>query len=151
MNIDPRTASRITEAANRAEATALLLRLGYRLYRPEVDIYGEDLVVRRPEGELIGVQLKGRPFVHEAKYGGRELWMLFPSAKFDPSAKRDWFLVPHDDLFAWFKERHGHTPGWQKSPEWNTGKPSRLLLAWLAPYKIAPPAEPEMAAVEDDV
>jgi hypothetical protein len=30
------------EAANRAEATALLIRVGYRVYRPEADCYGED-------------------------------------------------------------------------------------------------------------
>ena len=33
------------EAANRAEATALLIRADYRVYRPEADCYGEDLVV----------------------------------------------------------------------------------------------------------
>jgi hypothetical protein len=32
------------EAANRAEATALLIRAGYRVYRPEADCYGEDLI-----------------------------------------------------------------------------------------------------------
>ena len=47
------------EAANRAEATALLIRCGYRVYRPEVDFEGEDLVVLTPKGELHGVQLKG--------------------------------------------------------------------------------------------
>src|SRR5258707_15509303 len=36
------------EAANRAEATALLIRAWYRVYRPEADGYGEDLVVRTP-------------------------------------------------------------------------------------------------------
>lgn len=33
------------EAANHAEATALLIRYGYRVYRPEVDVSGEDLVI----------------------------------------------------------------------------------------------------------
>ncbi len=51
------------EAANRAEATALLIRAGYRVYRPEADCYGEDLVVRTPTGELRAVQLKSRPTV----------------------------------------------------------------------------------------
>ena len=31
------------EAANRAEAMVLLIRAGYRVYRPEADAYGEDL------------------------------------------------------------------------------------------------------------
>jgi phosphoglycolate phosphatase-like HAD superfamily hydrolase len=43
------------EAANRAEATALLIRCGYRVYRPEADAYGEDLVVRDPGGHLMAV------------------------------------------------------------------------------------------------
>jgi hypothetical protein len=37
------------EAANRAESTALLIRAGYRVYRPEADCYGEDLIVRTPD------------------------------------------------------------------------------------------------------
>lgn len=48
------------EAANRAEATALLIRDGYRVYRPEADCYGEDLILRTPSGELRAVQLKSR-------------------------------------------------------------------------------------------
>lgn len=39
-----------TEAANRAEVTALLIRYGYRVYRPEADIEGEVLVLRLPLG-----------------------------------------------------------------------------------------------------
>jgi phosphoglycolate phosphatase-like HAD superfamily hydrolase len=39
------------EAANRAEATAILIRAGYRVYRPEADVSGEDLVIRTPEAE----------------------------------------------------------------------------------------------------
>lgn len=62
---DPtRFKSAITEAANRAEATALLLRCGFRVYRPEADIEGEDMVVRtpwraeKPKGELLVSSLK---------------------------------------------------------------------------------------------
>ena len=32
------------EAANRAEVTAILIRAGYRVYRPDADVSGEDLV-----------------------------------------------------------------------------------------------------------
>lgn len=49
------------EAANRAEATALLIRAGFRVYRPEADVSGEDLVIRTQDGELRTVQMKGRP------------------------------------------------------------------------------------------
>jgi hypothetical protein len=49
------------EAANRAEATALLIRAGYRVHPPEADCYGEDLVVRTPSGEVLPLQLGFRP------------------------------------------------------------------------------------------
>jgi hypothetical protein len=74
------------EAANRAEATALLIRAGYRVYRPEADVHGEDLVLRAPssddlrQGDLRPVQLKGRPTVAR-KYEGKGIWMLFPDPR----------------------------------------------------------------------
>jgi len=99
------------EAANRAEATALLIRSGYRVYRPEADVSGEDLVIRTVHGELRPVQLKSRPAVDWRRYGGKDIWMLFPEFV-GSSNGRSWFLVPHDQLFAWIKDRHGHTLGW---------------------------------------
>jgi hypothetical protein len=49
MGDPPTVTSNELEAANRAEATALLIRAGYRVYRPEADGYGEDLGV--PDAE----------------------------------------------------------------------------------------------------
>jgi hypothetical protein len=70
------------EAANRAEVTALLIRAGYRVYRPEADCYGEDLILRDREGTLHAVQLKSRPTVDPARYGGdRRMLMLFPAQR----------------------------------------------------------------------
>jgi hypothetical protein len=100
------------EAANRAEVTALLIRSGYRVYRPEADVHGEDLVLRAPPsddlrpGDLRPVQLKGRPTVAR-KYGGKGIWMLFPDPK--GTLGRPWFLVPHDKFFAWVEECHPAT------------------------------------------
>ncbi len=51
MGIAPLTSNEI-EAANRAEATAILIRTGFRVYRPEADVSGEDIVIRTPDGEL---------------------------------------------------------------------------------------------------
>ncbi len=48
----PRLSSAEIEAANRAEATALLIRAGYSVYRPEADVRGEDLILRTPAGLL---------------------------------------------------------------------------------------------------
>lgn len=122
-----------------AEATALLIRCGYRVYRPEADIEGEDLVVRDPAGVLTGVQLKGRPLVDWRRYGGRQLLMLFPSAPYAPGAARMWFLVPHDLFFDWVKALHGHTPKW--GDLWHYPSIGRDLAAFLAPYEVRPPAE----------
>ena len=116
------------EAANRAEATALLIRVGYRVYRPEADCYGEDMILRAPNGDLRAVQLKSRMTVNRKKYGG--LWMLFPSAKFTADARRDWFLVPHDVLYELIEQKHGHAPKF--NGEWScqtVPKEDRKLLA----------------------
>jgi hypothetical protein len=117
------TNSNEIEAANRAEATALLIRCGYCIYRPEADVDGEDLVVRTPapEGALLQVQLqvqlKGRLHVEEKRYGGdRQIWMLFPDRPYDED-RRNWYLVPHRDLFGLMKKRHGHSPKWADT--WN--------------------------------
>ena len=104
------------EAANRAEATALLIQVGYRVYRPEADCYGEDLILRTPDGKLRAVQLKASPDVNWKKYGGRSLWMLFPGSK--RAGPRRWFLVPHDKLYEYAKSKHAHAPNWKKAWHW---------------------------------
>lgn len=129
-----------TEAANRAEATALLIRSGYRVYRPEADIDGEDLVLRLPDGALIPVQLKPRVYVDGSRYGGLGLYMLFPIGLFEPREPRPWFLTLHDPLFDAVKLRHGHTPGW--NGRWHNAHPSKFLRDYLASFQIRTPAEP---------
>jgi len=103
----------------RTTALAVLLSVsattlaGYSVYRPEADCEGEDLVVRAPlpSNELRAVQLKSRPTVDFKRYGGRDLWMLFPSAPYS-NEPRTWYLLPHDEFYEWVKERHGNTPRW---------------------------------------
>lgn len=130
------------EAANRAEVTAILIRSGYRVYRPEADVCGEDLVIRRPgnDNTLLIVQMKSRPIVHWSLYGGRNIWMLFP----DPAGRipgRPWFLIKHDELFDWFKGQHGTASGWaQRSNanlvEWSAGHISSKLRKFLQPFAL---------------
>jgi len=123
------------EAANRAEATALLIRAGYRVYRPEADCYGEDLILRTPSGELRAVQLKGRPTVDWNRYGKeKDLWMLFPDPKSSIAMRRKWFLVPHNELYEWVKGRHGHTPKWQES--WNYPHVPKELGLFLEKFAL---------------
>ncbi|HVB67503.1 MAG TPA: hypothetical protein VNE67_06560 [Acetobacteraceae bacterium] len=121
------------EAANRAEATAILIRTGYRVYRPEADVSGEDLVIRALDGELRAAQMKGRPTVDRRRYGGREIWMLFP----DPTGAkpgRPWFFVKHDELFAWVKNRHEAAPGWNDA--WSYPRVGEELRKFLQPFML---------------
>jgi hypothetical protein len=129
--------SREIEAANRAEVTAILIRAGYRVYRPEADVSGEDLVIRTPGGRLRMVQMKSRPSVDLRRYGGKHIWMLFPDPQ-GPKPGRSWFFIEHDDLFQWIKNRHGTTTGW--SEIWSYPHLSSDLRAFLQKSKaeIAP-------------
>jgi len=89
------------EPANRAEVTALLISAGYRGYRPEADIDGEDLILCTPAGRLVRVQQKPCLSVDHVRYEKRDLWSLFP----DPSGRipgRAWCLVEHDILLNYF-------------------------------------------------
>ncbi|MEM6586255.1 MAG: hypothetical protein AAF692_10915, partial [Pseudomonadota bacterium] len=78
MSGDQRLSPNLIEAANRAEVTALLIRERYRVYRPEADVDGEDMVLRQPSGNLISVQLKGRLTIDRHRYGDSDTWMIFP-------------------------------------------------------------------------
>jgi len=120
------------EAANRAEATALLIRAGYRVYRPEADIDGEDLVIRRPDGSLRVVQLKARPSVDWKRYGAKGILMLFPNPTSALSG-REWYLVDHDCFFDWTKIRHGHSRKWKS--EWSYPSITKVLAEYLAPFR----------------
>lgn len=130
------------EAANRAEATALLIRAGYRVYRPEADVSGEDLVIRLPDGSLRAVQLKGRPTVEWIRYGGRNILMLFPDPGVLPPG-RNWYLIDHDSFYCWVEQRHSHTAKWDQS--WSYPSLGRLLANFLEPHShrrwsnVAPP------------
>jgi len=132
------------EAANRAEATAILIRAGYRVYRPEADVSGEDLVIRTPAGKLRSVQMKGRPSVDLRRYGGCHLWMLFP----DPVGSkpgRSWFLIEHDQLFEWVKKHHGTAAGWNDT--WSYPRINAKLRTFLQRFMIHC-AEPEVEPIE---
>jgi hypothetical protein len=123
-----------TEAANRAEATALLIRAGYRVYRPEADCYGEDLILRTPSGELRAVQLKSRPTV-DRKYGNKSLWILFPAPK-STDPERKWFLVHHDRFYKWAERKHGHTRTWEEKEAWHYPTISNELKRFLDKYAV---------------
>ncbi len=136
-----RLSSNEIEAANRAEASALLIRCGYRVYRPEADTEGEDLILRTPVGDLIAVQLKGRITVDWNRYGSLpRIWMLFPDGPLQPARRREWYLVRHSELFDWMKRRHGHAPKWNGM--WNSGAMSKFDREFLTDHRVRPPAAP---------
>ena len=122
------------EAANRAEVTVLLIRAGYRLYRPEADTEGEDLVVRTARGKLLAVQLKSRMTVNQEKYGSKSLWMLFPEGPFKNDVRRKWFLVPHDKLYEVLKRKHGKAPAFVSG--WSAANVPKDVGKALAKFKI---------------
>ncbi|MEP2736620.1 MAG: hypothetical protein ABJP34_10000 [Erythrobacter sp.] len=123
------------EAANRGEVTAILIRLGYQVYRPEADVGGVDLLVRKPCGKLLDVQLKGRLTVNFGAYGGDPpIWMLFPHATWKFNGVRRWFLVPHNHLYAEMEKRHGKAKGWRQA--WSVSTPAKAVLEFLGPYEI---------------
>ena len=126
--------SNLIEAANRAEATALLIRCGFRVYRPEADVSGEDLILRTPTKDLIVVQLKSRPTVNHVRYGASDIWMLFP----DPLGQkpgREWFLIRHEILAKWWEQKHGSTKSWETG--WTTPNISADLREFLLSQKAA--------------
>lgn len=130
-----RLSSNLEEAANRAEASALLMRCGYKVYRPEAGTEGEDLVLRIPDGKLIAVQLKSRVYVCQKRYGGKDIWMLLPSGPFQQGQGRRWFLIPHDALFEHVEQRHGNSaPTW--AGEWSYPSMPKHVAELLAPFEI---------------
>jgi len=126
--------SNAIEAAHRAEATAILILAGFRVYRPEADVSGEDLVIRTPGGALRVVQMKSRPTVELSRYSGRSLWMLFPDPK-GPKPGRPWYLIKHDVLYDWVKKRHGAAKGWKNA--WSYPSVSADLRKFLRPFLLA--------------
>ena len=128
--------SALIEAENRAEATAILIRQGYRVYRPEADYEGEDLLVRKPNGECVAVPLKSRLRVDKKRYGRVEIWMLFPSRPFVTDKPRDWYLIPHRTLFAEMRKHHGQTAGWQKNENWGVKIVPRAMATFLTEWRI---------------
>jgi hypothetical protein len=107
--------------------------LGYRVYHPEADIAGEDLVLRTPGGELRSVQLKSRVSVDRHRYGRHRIWMLFPDSR-GTIPGRDWFLIEHTRLYRRIKADHGHSPGWKE--RWSSGALSRDLRDFLQPFVL---------------
>ena len=128
--------SNLIEAANRAEATSLLIRLRYKVYRPEADDDGEDLVVRLPDGQLVPVQLKARLHVEHHRYGSKGIWMLFPDSPWNSNMRRNWYLVPHDHLLAIMQARHGHAKSFAEL-KWTTSSPAKAVAALLAEFRLA--------------
>ena len=99
-----RLGPQLVEAANRAEVSALLIRGGYRVFTPEADFEGVDLLLQDPDGGLRKTQMKARPTC-DGKYRGKDIWMLFP-APGEVTFERDRFLIRYDNVYKEFKRRY---------------------------------------------
>ena len=104
------------EAANRCEATTILIRHGYQIYSAMIDVNGEDIAVRTPDGELLSVQQKSRVVVDKKRYSGK--WLLFPGQGMP--FQRKWYLVEHDKVWEWMFKKHGNATCWgTRNRDWS--------------------------------
>ena len=131
--------NQITEAINLNEVTSILLNKGFMLYRPEVDINGVDFLLKTPLGFIQKCQLKSRAYVEWNRYGGKDIFMVFPGK--GDVGNRDWYLIPHDKLFGILKQKHGHAPQWNhvKHGEYWHCPVSGDLAEYLTEYSIDNP------------
>jgi hypothetical protein len=89
--------------------------------------------------------MKARPLVHSKlyggkRYGGSEMWMLFPDPTGDIPG-RPWFFIRHDELFNWYKKRHGGAPSWvqrhkEGKAEWSEKGLGVELRKFLQPFML---------------
>lgn len=135
----PSSSPQITEASNRAEICSLLLSRGYMVYHPEADVDGIDFLISNPTGLIQKCQLKSRALVHWKKYGGKNIHMVFPGT--GAQMQREWYVVPHDELFKKMKEIHGSAPKWDHpvyGEYWHTPV-SRKLAEILSVFAVKNP------------
>jgi hypothetical protein len=74
--------------------------------------------------------------VDHYRYGKRLLWMLFPSTTFRSDVRRDWYLVPHDELYTMLKRKHGNAPAFRKG--WSCRTVPADDRKYLAKFAIHP-------------
>jgi len=136
MTVSKLTSTNLIEAANCAEVTAILISCRYRVYRPEAGrirrglgdphtrgrtTFGSD---ERPSSCSLEALRREAP-------RGNDMWMLFP----DPAGEipgRPWFFIKHDELFNWYKQRHGAAPGWvQRTRQARRSGPKKV---WAPSY-----------------
>jgi|GEM_PF-3976197 len=94
---------------NFKEVSSLLTKKGYEVHWPD-PVRGVRFSIKSPNGVIQKCQLKSRAFVEWDNYGGKGLNMVFPGN--GKLGSRDWYLIPHDELFKIQKLRHGHAPKW---------------------------------------
>jgi hypothetical protein len=129
----------IIEAYNLNEVSAIFLKKGFMLYRPEADVDGVDFIIQTPENNFLKCQLKSRAYVLWNKYGNKDIYMVFPAQ--GDSFNREWYLIPHDTLFQILKSKHGDAPNWNHSEfgeHWNTPV-SKNLADELKSFTIISP------------
>ncbi len=123
--------ARQKENHNFQKVSALLADYGYLTLRLSDDWQGADFIAQHMEGEhFLRVQLKSRLTVAR-KYRGRGLHLCFPHAG-------QWYLCPHDALLEHLlaSTALGRTASWRQDGHYSQHAISRVLLVYLARYRL---------------
>ena len=128
--------SKQKEIYNFQKSAALLADFGFNCIKLADDWLGADFLAYHKDGrETLRVQLKARLTI-DRKYLGQGLWLNFP-------ANGSWYLIEHDELV----QAVGEATPWLTSSSWteqgsySSARPSRVLLARLAEYRIGPTSD----------
>ena len=127
--------SKEQESFNASQLKAVMSHWGYlEAFSINGDKWGADILFYRShDGDVLKVQLKGRP-VLDKHYTGKDIYIAFEDKR-----SKTWYLYPHDDVMnqvigtgrlvgteSW--DNHGGW-SWSYSPAWL----SKILMQWILP------------------
>jgi hypothetical protein len=116
--IDPCSlTSKQIESYNLQKLSSVLADYGFTTIPLRDDWNGADFLASHLNGQILSIQLKGRP-TFDKKYRGKDLWIAFPD-----HSKNSWYVYPHDqcliltlrlgklsDSESWNKNGNYHFP-----------------------------------------
>ncbi|WP_293678498.1 hypothetical protein [uncultured Phenylobacterium sp.] len=135
--------AQVREVVNRNTVVSLALSQGFNAFLPVYDGGIDFILQHEGDGRLRKVQLKSR-WTIDRKYLGRDIWIAFPISS-------DWYLVPHDEMVA-LAEASGatQTASWVANGIYNMPRPSKIVIAASAKYRLDPIEDVAAAAAGDE-
>ena len=121
------------EIYNFQKVASLLADYGFNCIKLDDDWQGADFLAYHKDGSTtLKVQLKGRATICK-KYQGKNLYLAFPAAGC-------WYLVQHAELIKIAEEttRWLESRSWIDGGEYNSDKPSKLMLSRLSDHALEP-------------